>query len=209
MTDVEAGLTAFEAGDPPAFDVARADAEGLVDVAWAGVDSPVGRLVLAATPAGVVRLAYPENDPDAVLSMLAARLSPRVVEAPARLDDVRRALDEYFAGQRRSFDDVPVDWALVGPFGRVVLGTLLAAVPYGEVTSYAGLSAAIGKPKAARAVGNALGANPVPIVVPCHRVLRSGGSLGGYTGGLDIKRRLLALEGMLPEPAGGRPTSKP
>ena len=197
MTDVEAALTAIEAGPPPDFDVSRAEAEALVDVAWAAVDSPVGRLVLAATPAGIVRLAYPENDPDAVLSMLAARLSPRVVEAPARLDAVRRALDEYFDGRRRAFDDVPVDWALVGPFGRVVLGAL-RAVPYGQVTSYAGLSVAIGKPKAARAVGNALGANPVPIVVPCHRVLRSGGSLGGYTGGLDVKRHLLALEGTLP-----------
>jgi methylated-DNA-[protein]-cysteine S-methyltransferase len=133
-----------------------------------------------------------------VLATLAARISPRVVEAPARLDPVRRALDEYFDGRRRTFDDVPVDWALVGPFGRVVL-TALQDVPFGHVTSYAGLSAAIGKPKAARAVGNALGANPVPIVVPCHRVLRSGGRLGGYTGGLDVKRHLLSLEGTLPD----------
>ena len=200
MTDLERTLSRLDAGAPPALDLDRAADEGLVDVAWARIDSPVGPLVLAATPAGVVRLAYPENDPDAVLATLAARISPRVLEAPARLDPARRALDEYFEGRRRSFDDVPVDWALVGPFGRVVLEALLS-VPYGEVTSYAGLSAAIGKPKAARAVGNALGANPVPIVVPCHRVLRSGGHLGGYTGGLDIKRHLLALEGSLPEPA--------
>jgi methylated-DNA-[protein]-cysteine S-methyltransferase len=197
MTDIERTLTHLDPGRPPAFDVDRADADGLVDVAWAALDSPVGPVVVAATPAGVVRIAYAENDPDDVLTMLAARLSPRVVEAPAKLDPVRRALDEYFEGRRRSFDDLRLDWSLVGPFAKVVL-TALQAVPFGAVTSYGGLSAAIGKPKAARAVGNALGSNPIPIVVPCHRVLRGGGKLGGYTGGLDIKRHLLALEGTLP-----------
>jgi methylated-DNA-[protein]-cysteine S-methyltransferase len=197
MTDIEHTLTRLDPGPPPAFDVDRAAADDLLDVAWAAVDSPVGRMVLAATPTGVVRLAYVDEAPDAVLELLAARISPRVVEAPAKLDPVRRALDEYFEGRRRTFDDVPIDWSLVGPFGRVVLAGL-QAVPFGEVTSYGGLSAAIGKPKAARAVGNALGANPVPIVVPCHRVLQSGGKIGGYTGGLAIKRHLLALEGTLP-----------
>jgi len=204
MDDLERELRGLDVEGPSPATLAavaeRAEREGVLDVAYATIDSPLGELLLAATPSGLARVAYPLNDFDTVLEDLARRISPRVVEAPARLDAIRRALDEYFERRRRTFDDVPVDWALVGPFGRTVLGAL-QSVPFGEVTSYAGLSAAIGKPNAARAVGNALGANPVPIVVPCHRVLRSGGALGGYTGGLDIKRQLLSLEGTLPEPA--------
>jgi len=165
------------------------------DVAVAEVDSRLGRLLLAATPAGLVRLAYVDGGSDAVRAGLAARVSPRIGDDPARLDGVRRALDAYFAGQPAALDGVAVDQVLVGPFGRRVLG-VCAAVPYGDVSSYARLAAAIGAPRSARAVGNALGANPVPIVVPCHRVVRGDGSIGGYTGGTGIKERLLALEGV-------------
>ncbi len=168
------------------------------DVTYARVDSPLGPLVAAATPRGLVRLAYEEFNGglDAVLDRLAVRLSPRIVEAPARLDGVRRELDEYFAGRRRSFD-VPVDLALVtGPFARRLLAAC-AAIPFGAVASYRDVAERAGNGKAVRAAGNALSANPVPIVVPCHRVLRTGGGLGGYTGGLDKKERLLALEGAL------------
>lgn len=172
---------------------ARAEAEGLLDVAYAEVDSPVGPLLAAATPAGLIRLAYDENDHDAVLDDLAARISPRVLEDPARLDLVRRELDEYFAGRRRAFD-LPVDLRLVrGDFGRRVLEQT-AEIPFGSVLTYTEVAAQAGSPRGSRAAGNALGANPVPIVVPCHRIVAAGGALGGYTGGLERKRTLLALE---------------
>jgi methylated-DNA-[protein]-cysteine S-methyltransferase len=183
------------AGSAPAFDLARAAAAGLLDVAYCEVDTPVGRVVAARTPRGLVRLAYEDTNAslDAVLESLATRLSPRMLEAPARLDDVRRELDEYFDGRRHEFS-VPVDLALVrGPFARRLLEAT-ARIPFGGTSSYAEVAAAAGSPRAVRAAGNALGANPIPIVVPCHRVLRTGGSLGGYTGGLDRKRTLLALE---------------
>jgi methylated-DNA-[protein]-cysteine S-methyltransferase len=171
----------------------RAGAEGLLDVAYADVDSPVGPLLAAATPEGLVRLAYAENDRDAVLTDLAARVSPRVLEAPARLDPVRRELDEYFAGRRHAFD-LPVDLSLVrGPFGRRVLEAT-AAIPFGSVLTYTEVAGRAGSPRGSRAAGNALGANPVPIVVPCHRIVAAGGALGGYTGGVERKRALLALE---------------
>jgi methylated-DNA-[protein]-cysteine S-methyltransferase len=182
-------------GSAPAFDVARAAADGLLDVAYCEVDTPVGRVVAARTPRGLARLAYEDTNLgiDAVLESLAARLSPRILEAPARLDDVRRELDEYFDGSRHDFS-VPVDLALVrGPFATRLLEAT-ARIPFGATSSYAAVAAAAGSPRAVRAAGNALGANPIPIVVPCHRVLRSGGALGGYTGGLDRKRRLLSLE---------------
>ena len=166
------------------------------DVSYAVLDSPVGRLVAAGTARGLARLAYVDDDVDAILDALAARLSPRILEAPARLDPVARELDEYFAGRRTAFD-LPVDWALVAPFGRRVLRAT-AAIPFGVTASYAEVAASAGSPRGSRAAGNALGANPVPIVVPCHRVLRSGGGLGGYTGGLDRKRVLLRIEGALP-----------
>jgi methylated-DNA-[protein]-cysteine S-methyltransferase len=179
------------------FDAARfadrATTEGLADVAYAHADSPLGPLLLAATPRGLACVSYSEfRREDETLERLAARLSPRVIEAPARLDDVRRQLDDYFSGQRRSFE-IPIDWGLVGDFGRRVLGRT-AAIPYGAVSTYGDVARAIGSPRAARATGNALGANPMPIVVPCHRVVASGGKMGGYTGGIERKQLLLTLE---------------
>ena len=174
---------------------AAADAEGLLDVAYCTVDSPLGPLLAAATPRGLVKLGYPNVPADEQLARLAARISPRVIEAPARLDPVRRELDEYFAGTRRSFD-VAIDWRLTAGFVRKVLRRT-ARIPFGETRSYGEVAASAGSPRAFRAAGSALGANPIPIVVPCHRVLRSGGGLGGYGGGLDLKRRLLEIEGVL------------
>jgi methylated-DNA-[protein]-cysteine S-methyltransferase len=172
---------------------ARAVDEGLADVAYARADSPLGELLLAITPRGLACVSYLEfRQEDDTLARIAARLSPRVVEAPARLDDARRQLDEYFAGRRRDFE-LAIDWGLVGDFGRRVLGRT-ARIPYGEVATYGDVAREIGSPGAARATGNALGANPMPIVVPCHRVVASGGKLGGYTGGVDRKRLLLGLE---------------
>ncbi len=170
----------------------RAAAEGLVDVAYAQVDSPLGPLTVAATARGLVCLAYPEHPVDQVLERLAAELSPRVLEAPARLDGIRRELEDYFAGTLTSFG-TPIDWALTRGFYRKVLQAT-AKIGFGQVSSYAEVAAGAGNPKAVRAAGSGLGSNPVPVVVPCHRVLRSGGALGGYTGGLDRKRFLLELE---------------
>ncbi len=187
--------------DPGAFAAASARflaaAAAEADVVYAELDSPVGPLLAAATTQGLVRLAYRDADGgwDAVLDGLARRLSPRVVEAPARLDAVRRELAEYFAGERRAFG-LRVDLALAAPFAREVLRAC-ARIPFGGTASYGAVAADAGRPSASRATGNALGANPVPIVVPCHRVLRAGGGIGGYTGGLAIKERLLALEGVL------------
>ncbi len=172
----------------------RAEREGLVDVAYATVDSPLGELLLAATPTGLARVAYPLNGHDAVLADLARRLSPRVLEAPARLDRARRQLDEYFEGRRHEFE-LPLDLALTRGFSRRVLEAT-AAIGFGEQLTYRDIARAAGSERAVRAAGNALGANPVPVVVPCHRVLRSGGGLGGYTGGLEKKRFLLRLEGV-------------
>jgi methylated-DNA-[protein]-cysteine S-methyltransferase len=175
---------------------ARAEAEGLIDVAYTSVDSPLGPLVVAATPKGLVRVSYTEfRGEDQVLEELARRVSPRVLEAPARLDSVRRELDEYFEGRRETFD-VPIDWSYLAGFTREVLRAT-ARIGFGEVSSYAGVAAEAGSPRAVRAAGNALGSNPMPVVVPCHRVLRSGGKLGGYTGGLERKEFLLRLEGAL------------
>jgi methylated-DNA-[protein]-cysteine S-methyltransferase len=173
----------------------RADREGLLDVAYGWFDSPLGRLLLATTGKGLARISYVGESEDLVLSDLAARISPRVLEAPGRLADVSRELDEYFDGRRRNFG-VPVDWALTAGFGRRVLKAT-ARIPFGEVSSYQRVAAAAGSPAGSRAAGNALGANPIPIVVPCHRVLRTGGALGGYTGGLEKKEWLLKLEGYL------------
>jgi methylated-DNA-[protein]-cysteine S-methyltransferase len=173
--------------------LARADAEGLVDVAYTSTDSPVGPLLVAATPTGLVRLAFEREDDDEVLDELARRVSPRVLEAPGRLDLVRRELDEYF-DRRRDHFDLPLDWRLSAGFRRVVLETLLADVGYGHTVSYLELATLVGNPKASRAVGTAMATNPIPIVVPCHRVLRTGGQLGGYGGGLPAKVRLLELE---------------
>lgn len=173
--------------------MARAEVEGLVDVAYARADSPIGSLLVAATPAGLVRLGFQGEDADQILQQLAHRISPRVVEAPARLDEVRRELDEYFEGRRDHFE-VPLDWRLSGGFRRTVLERLHADVAYGRTVSYLELATMVGNPKASRAVGTAMATNPIPIVVPCHRVLRTGGHLGGYGGGLPVKVRLLELE---------------
>jgi methylated-DNA-[protein]-cysteine S-methyltransferase len=188
---------AMRVGAPPAvgplpdLSTAAADA-GLLDVAYATLDSPVGPLLLALTPHGLVRVAYVDGGEDQVLSELAARVSPRVIRAPRKLDEPRRELDQYFAGDRREFE-LPLDWQLIRGFGRKVLSAA-ARVPYGSVSTYKQMASEAGSPRAARAAGNALGANPLPIIVPCHRILHSSGGLGGYTGGLERKRRLLAIE---------------
>jgi methylated-DNA-[protein]-cysteine S-methyltransferase len=173
--------------------LARAEAEGLVDVAYATADSPIGPLLVAATDAGLVRLGFQGEDADAILEDLAARIAPRVVASPTRLDAVRRELDEYFDGRRDHFD-LPLDWRLSHGFRRTVLEHLYADVPYGRTVSYLELATIVGNPKASRAVGTAMATNPIPIVVPCHRVLRTGGQLGGYGGGLPVKIKLLELE---------------
>ena len=186
------GSTSDPAGDLAAA-VTRADAERLVDVAYARADSPVGSLLVAATPAGLVRLAFEREGDDEVLAQLAERVSPRVLEAPRRLDEVRRELDEYFAGRRDHFE-LPLDWQLSAGFRKTVLETLYAGVDYGRTVSYLELATMVGNPRASRAVGTAMATNPIPIVVPCHRVLRTGGQLGGYGGGLPAKVTLLQLE---------------
>jgi len=170
--------------------------EGLADVTYAPAESPFGTLLLAATRRGLVRLAFPEENLDAMLEGLARRISPRIVEARGPLDEARRELEQYFGGHRRAFE-LALDWRLVGPFGRRVLG-VTSQIPYGGVLSYAEVASDAGSPRGSRAAGNALGANPIPIVIPCHRVLRSGGALGGYGGGTQRKRWLLELEGALP-----------
>jgi len=192
---VAATEPAIEHGAVMARLAVAADAEGLLDLAYCTIDSPLGPLLAAATPRGLVLLGYPNIPADEQLTRLAARISPRMVEAPARLDPVRRELEEYFEGARRSFD-VPIDWRLSTGFVRKVLRRT-ARIPFGETRSYGEVAASAGSPRAFRAAGSALGSNPIPIVVPCHRVLRSGGALGGYGGGLELKRRLLELEGVL------------
>jgi methylated-DNA-[protein]-cysteine S-methyltransferase len=173
--------------------LARAEAEDLVDVAYAVTDSPIGPLLVAATRAGLVRLGFQTEDRDGILDDLAERVSPRVLEAPDRLDEARRELDEYFEGQRDHFE-LPLDWQLSRGFRKTVLERLYADVEYGRTVSYLELATMVGNPKASRAVGTAMATNPIPIVVPCHRVLRTGGNLGGYGGGLPVKKQLLALE---------------
>jgi len=155
----------------------------------------VGTLLLAATKRGLVRLAFPEQDIDSVLEGLARQISPRIVEAPAPLDEVRRELEEYFSGRRREFA-LALDWRLVGGFRRRVL-RVTSQIPYGGVLSYGEVAADAGSPRGSRAAGNALGSNPIPIVIPCHRVVLSGGAPGNYGGGPQRKRWLLELEGAL------------
>ena len=173
----------------------RALAEDLIDIGYATLDTPIGRLLVAATAVGLVRIGF-EDEGDGPLIELSALVSPRIMETPGRVDEARRQLDSYFDRGLRQFD-LPLDWRLVGSFGRRVLGRV-ARLPYGGVESYGDVAVEIGHPRAARAVGNAVGANPMPIVVPCHRVVRTGGALGGYGGGLPRKRFLLELEGALP-----------
>jgi methylated-DNA-[protein]-cysteine S-methyltransferase len=169
--------------------------EGLLDVAYALVDSPLGKLLAARTKRGLVELAYGGEQPDPLLDELSRKLSPRVLEAPAQLDDVRRELDEYFEGRRTSFD-VPLDWSLSRGFTQRILQAT-AKVPFGELATYRDVAEKAGNVRAVRAAGNALGSNHMPIVVPCHRIVRTGGALGGYTGGLERKEFLLKLEGVL------------
>jgi methylated-DNA-[protein]-cysteine S-methyltransferase len=172
---------------------AAADAEGVLDVAYRTIDTPVGSLLLAATERGLVRIAYASEDHDAVLQMLADRISPRLLHAPARLDAVATELEEYFAGDRRAFD-FPLDWQLSSGFRSTVLHHLVVGVGYGQTASYGTVARLAGSPKAVRAVGSACATNPLPVVVPCHRVVRSDGSTGSYLGGIDAKRTLLTLE---------------
>ena len=170
-----------------------AAAEDLLDVAYRVLDSPLGPLLVAATPRGLVRLAFERQDHDAALEELARRVSPRVLRAPARLEAVARQLEEYFAGHRRGFE-VPLDLTLAGGFRRAVL-QVLQDIGFGDTASYAGVAARAGSPRAVRAVGTACALNPLPLLVPCHRVVRSDGSPGQYAGGEGAKRRLLQLEG--------------
>jgi methylated-DNA-[protein]-cysteine S-methyltransferase len=172
----------------------RAVAEGELDVAFELTDSPVGELLVAATNRGVCRISF-DPDPEAELDWLARSYGARVLRSPWPVDRARRQLDEYFEGNRREFD-VAVDLAVVPEFQRLVLEQL-RRVPYGATNTYGGLAASIGRPRAARAVGGALNRNPVPIVVPCHRIVGASGSLVGYAGGLARKQQLLALEGAL------------
>ena len=181
--------------------LARAERDGLIDVAYAGVDSPFGKLLVARTDRGVVRLALPKHrghhqSEDEVLEDLARFLSPRVLESPSRLDEERRELDEYFEGKRDHFD-VPVDWALTrSGFGSRALHAV-ARIPYGETRTYGQIAKQAGNPRAFRAAGTACGRNAIPLIVPCHRVLQSGGGVGNYGGGPEMKRALLDLEGAL------------
>ncbi len=197
MTDVEQALRDDLAADRPTEEgwqalAARADELGLVDVAYTTVDSPLGPLLVAATSKGVVRVSYGDEGIEATLADLARRVSPRLLELPRRLEPARRELDEYFAGRRRSFA-VALDLRLVSGFRRKVLAAT-AQIPYGRTATYREVAARAGSERAVRAAGSALGANPVPILVPCHRVVRTGGGLGGYTGGLDRKAELLRRE---------------
>ena len=186
MTSVEAATAAF---------LKRADREGLIDVAYTTVDTPIGPLGVAATDAGLVRVALHPGEEDFV-EELADNISPRVVEHPKKLDAVRKELDQYFNGKRTTFS-LQIDWQLSHGFRQMVLQTLFSQVHFGEVVSYGELARWVGHPRAGRAVGSAMATNPVPIVVPCHRVLQSGGKIGNYGGGVQMKRQLLTHEGAL------------
>lgn len=176
---------------------ARAAEEGLLDVAYTTMDSPFGPLLLAKTNRGLVRVGLPNQDSDELLVDLSDRVSPRVLEAPAELDEVRRELDLYFAGRLDHFD-LPLDWRLSSGFRQRVLRAI-NRIPYGQTRSYTEMARKAGNERAVRAAGTACGSNPIPLVVPCHRVLRTGGALGGYGGGLPMKQALLELEGVLDE----------
>ena len=201
MNDLEQQLRAAPAAELDRRGLAaalaqRAGKASLLDVAYAEIDSPIGELIVFVTPRGLLRIKYADEPIEGVLADVAARVSPRILRAPARTDEARHELEAYFGLRRRAFN-LPIDWSLVHGFaGRILRNT--ARIPFGDVRSYGQLAVAAGSPRAARAVGNALGSNPIPIVVPCHRVLHADGGLGGYSGGIDRKRYLLALEGSLP-----------
>ncbi|MDT5365269.1 MAG: methylated-DNA-[protein]-cysteine S-methyltransferase [Mycobacterium sp.] len=169
-----------------------AEQSDLLDVGYRTLDTPLGPLLLAATPVGLVRVAYASEGHDAVLESLADKVSPRILRAPARLDGVAREIDEYFAGTRTHFD-LPLDLRLTDGFRREVIEHL-SEIGYGHRESYAAVAAAIGRPRAVRAVGTACARNPLPVVIPCHRVVRTDGSIGQYVGGVDAKQTLLTLE---------------
>ena len=169
-----------------------AQAEGLLDVAYTTVDSPVGTLLLAATPKGLIRVAYTNEDHDRVLQHLAEKVSPRILRSPRQLDTAARELDEYFDHKRKAFD-LDLDLSLSHGF-RQVVQRHLPEIEYGQTRSYKQMAEMVGNPKAVRAVGSACATNPLPVVVPCHRVLRTDGTLGGYIGGLEAKTVLLELE---------------
>ena len=173
---------------------ARFAASAHADVRIGELDTPAGRVLAAMTDRGLVRLAYLDTHraADAVVDDLATRLSPRILERPAAFGELSRELEQYFTGSRRSFD-LAIDWSLVPGFGRRVLRAT-ARIPYGSVATYGEVATLAGSPGGARAAGNALGANPIPIVLPCHRVVRAGGALGGYTGGVERKELLLGVE---------------
>jgi len=173
--------------------VKAAEKENLVDVVFARVDSPFGELLIASTPKGVVQLSLAGYDQNETLEGLASKVSPRMFESAKRLDPVRKQLDEYFAGKRLSFD-VPLDWQLSHGFALRVLKAT-ARIPYGKVSTYREMAEKAGNVRATRAAGNALGGNAIPIIVPCHRVLRTGGGFGGYGGGVAMKEALLRMEG--------------
>ncbi len=172
--------------------VARAQRDGVLDIAYRTVGTPVGELLLAATAQGLVRVAYPREGHDAVLARLTETVSPRILRAPGRLDQASRQLDEYFAGRRTAFA-LPLDLRTATGFRRLVLAHL-PEIPYGQTESYAQVAAATGSPRAVRAVGTACATNPLPVVVPCHRVVRSDGTFGGYVGGPEAKHALLIME---------------
>ena len=171
----------------------RAAGAGLLEAAYDSLDSPFGRLMIATTPIGVVRVGFENETEELFLSDLSNRVSARVLRAPRRLDDARRQLDEYFDGHRRAFE-LDLDWRLTLGFRRRVLRAT-AAIPFGETRSYRDVATTAGSPNAVRAAGSALATNPLPIIVPCHRVLRTDGGLGGFRGGIEMKRALLGYEG--------------
>ncbi|MET8338117.1 methylated-DNA--[protein]-cysteine S-methyltransferase [Streptosporangium canum] len=171
---------------------AAAERAGILDVAYRTLDTPVGPLLLAATEHGLVRVAYASQDHDKVLDRLAETVSSRLLRAPSRLDDAARQLEEYFTG-RRSLFDLPLDLRLAHGFRREVLSHL-RDIGYGTTASYAAVATAAGSPRAVRAVGTACATNPLPVVVPCHRVIRSDGTIGHYVGGAEAKKTLLTLE---------------
>jgi methylated-DNA-[protein]-cysteine S-methyltransferase len=198
QTDADRALLGVDAAAPEHLatlrrDLARrADADGLLDLAHRVVDTPIGPCLVVLAPTGIVRIAFEVEGHDEVLADLAALISPRILADSDRTDPAARQLDEYFAGTRHEFD-LPVDLRLAHGFRRTVLDAM-RLVPYGETVSYARLADAAGNPKAVRAAGSACASNPVPIVVPCHRIVRSDGTTGNYRGGPEAKVTLLALE---------------
>jgi methylated-DNA-[protein]-cysteine S-methyltransferase len=197
-TDVSAMLTDLTTVGPEVLQQLHgrledaADRDGILDIAYRTIDTPVGSLLLAATRKGLVRVAFHSQGHDVVLEQLATTVSPRILRAPKRLDPVAREMDEYFARRRTSFD-VPLEYVLSTGFRRVVLEHL-PQIAYGHTESYAEVARTVGNPRAVRAVGSACATNPMPVVIPCHRVLRADGSLGGYVGGPEAKAALLDLE---------------